>query len=214
MQSRILYSKARPFRMLLAGYLFFILAGTILLSLPIATKAEVPASLMDIFFTTVSAVTTSGLVVLDTPEYFSVFGQMVILVLIQICGLGYMVFVSFIILAIGRKITMGNTMLLKENVASPTYGDAFHFMKIAVIFTLIFEAVAAVVFFFAFRTVYPGIEAGYHAVFQAVSAFCTAGFTSLPGSFMGFADNKGLLFFAALVSICGGIGFFVLYDMY
>ncbi|MFP4466055.1 MAG: TrkH family potassium uptake protein [Candidatus Goldiibacteriota bacterium] len=214
MQNKILYSKASPFRMLLAGYLFFILAGMILLSLPAATKAEAPASLVDIFFTTVSAVTTSGLVVLETPEYFSVFGQMVILVLIQICGLGYMIFVSFIILAIGRKITMGNMMLLKENVTSPTYGDAFYFMKIAVIFTVIFEVVAAAVFFTVFRAEYSGLEAAYHAVFQAVSAFCTAGFTTLPDNFKVFADNSGLLFFGALISISGGIGFFVLFDLY
>ncbi|MBU1767743.1 MAG: Trk family potassium uptake protein, partial [Candidatus Omnitrophica bacterium] len=120
-----------------------IVTGTFLLSLPIATSGNVTQSFVDVLFTSTSAVTTTGLIVADTGKFYSLFGQTVILVLIQICGLGYMIFIALIILGVGGRISFNSRMLLNESLARPSSIDMLKFVKVVIVFTFIIELIGA-----------------------------------------------------------------------
>ncbi len=214
MAHMIMYSRFKPFRAIIAGYAMLIAAGTFLLMLPVSSAVHARQPMLDAFFTAVSAVTTTGLTLSDTAAYYSIFGQMVILVLIQICGLGYMIFVSMILMGFGRRSGVKNMMLIKESINSPTYESAVKFIKIAVIFTLVFELLGTLILFVSWQGKMGAGTALYQAFFHSVSAFCTAGFSTFENGLAGFNHDNTMYAVVTLLCFAGGIGFFVLYDFY
>jgi len=203
-----------PAQTLLMGFVLMIIAGVILLSLPIATVENTPQSFVDVLFTATSAVTTTGLIVADTGSFYSLFGQMVILALIQICGLGYLIFITLIILGVGGKVSMSNRVLLSESLAHPTSIDMIRFTKIVVIFTVVIEFVGAVLLSIYWMDYFPVNKAIYAGVFHSISAFCTAGFSIFRDSFIPWEKSFSFNIISVFIFTAGAIGFFVLYDIF
>ena len=211
---RKLLRKADPVRLLLTGFIFAILAGSILLTLPISSSRGVSQPFIDALFTATSAISTTGLVVVDTGSFYSVFGQIVILVLVQIGGLGYMVLIAFAVYAMGKRLSAPAVKMLEESITGVSFETAQRFAQLTIVFTFLFEFAGALILCLYWMRQFPVGHSIYLGIFHSISGFCTAGFGL-------FGDNlcscKGSLVVNVtiwLICIGGGIGFFVLIDTY
>jgi trk system potassium uptake protein TrkH len=206
--------KITPVQTLLMGYIVLTIAGAVLLTFPVSSSQNTSTSFVDALFTAASAISTTGLAVLDTGKYYSTFGQLVILLLIQIGGLGYMIFVAFIAIAAGYRFSLNGKQIFNESIARPGSLEIKKFVKAVVLFTLTFEFIGAVVLTVVFLDRGTLIDSAYSGIFHSISAFCTAGFSLYSDSFMSYSQNLLAHGIVALITIAGGIGFFVLYDLY
>lgn len=208
-RARIL--KIHPAVIVLASFLLVIIVGSIILKLPISTiNAEI--SWVDSFFTATSAVCVTGLVVVDTGSYFTIFGQCVILALIQIGGLGVMTISVALFRWIGRNISFRHRMVIQDLFAHTPREDIFSLIKSIMLFTFGVELLGAVFLTIHWSYEYSFSEAVYKAVFHSVSAFCNAGFALFPDSMVRYSDNVLLNVTICSLIVTGGIGFPVLYD--
>ncbi len=208
-----------PVRLLVLGYLAVILIGTILLILPFSSKEMGSASFMDALFTTVSASCVTGLIIRDTASYWSGFGQVVILCLIQIGGIGFMTVVFTIWKLGGKKIGLKERTFMQEAVSAPTLSGMGRLTSTILIGTLAFELLGAIVLSFRFVPDHgwgPGL---WMAVFTSVSAFCNAGFdlmgdkTGEFSSLTAYSGDPVVCLTVPLLIIIGGLGFFVWQDI-
>lgn len=199
---------------LVLGFVVIILIGAFLLMQPFSISEDKKISFLNALFTATSAVTTTGLIVVDTGGFFSRFGQSVILILFQIGGLGYMIFISLLMVGFGKKLSFGNVDLLHESIGRPSSEELVKFSKKIVIFTVFFEVVGVVLLTCYWRNFFILPEAIYTSLFHSVSAFCTAGFSLYPDSFTAYGSN--IFFNSSIILLCvaGGVGFFVLNDFY
>jgi trk system potassium uptake protein TrkH len=204
--------KAHPATLVLTSFLLVISLGALILKLPIATQSgHLPW--MDAFFTATSAVCVTGLVVVDTGSFFTLFGQAVILVLIQIGGLGVMTISVALFRWIGRNVSFRQRMVLQDLFAHTPREDIFSLVKSIVLFTLGAEALGAVFLTIHWTAEFPFLHAVYLAVFHSVSAFCNAGFALFSDSMMRYSDSLLLNIVLCVLIVVGGIGFPVLYDL-
>jgi len=208
------YSTLNPHRLLLLGFIFIIFAGAFLLSLPTASTSGNSQSFIDALFAATSAISTTGLTVVDLGSFYSLFGQIVILVLIQIGGLGYMIFVVTIVLQLGGKLSLGGKLILEESMSSPPYEEVYHFSKVVIFITFIFEFLGAVVLSLYWMRDFPIEYAIYLGIFHSVSAFCTAGFSLFPDNLSAYRDSIVINVMIDILCIVGSVGFFVIYDVY
>jgi trk system potassium uptake protein TrkH len=208
--SRIL--KAHPATLVLASFLLVITIGALLLNLPVCTKTG-GIQWVDALFTATSAVCVTGLVVVDTGACFTVPGQLVILALIQIGGLGVMTISVFLFRWIGRSISFRQRMVMQDLFAHTPREDIFSLVKSIVFLTLGAEAVGAVLLTIHWSREFAFSKALYTAVFHSVSAFCNAGFALFPDSMTRYSDNLMLNLTICSLIVIGGIGFPVLYDL-
>lgn len=202
--------------MLVIGFAAMIATGTVLLMLPLASRSGAWTSFVDALFTATSAVCVTGLVVVDTLDYWNLFGQLVILILIQLGGFGFMTSATIFLLALGRRIGLRERLLIRESVGLSQLGGLLRIVRSMAIFTVVTEVIGSAVFFIRFSSDYPLGEAVWKSVFQAVSAFNNAGF-DLFGSFRSIADyhNSPLVVLTtAILVILGGISFMVLRDVF
>lgn len=213
MLDRIKYwmQNANPVRIVAFGYLSYIIIGACLLVFPFARKVDV--SFLDNFFIAVSAVSTTGLVTISIFDSYTFFGQLVILVLIQIGGLGYMTFSSFVLISRKREIPCEVINISKTVFSIPKNFVIDKFIVSVVMFTFITEIIGAVFLYFVF------LDAGitnplWNAIFHSVSAFCTAGFSLFNNSFEGLHDNVWLNVVISILSLLGAIGFIVYVDVW
>lgn len=204
--------KAHPATLVLVSFLMAISLGTLMLELPIASRNG-SLELMDALFTATSAVCVTGLVVVDTGSYFSLFGQLVILVLIQIGGLGVMTISVSLFRWIGRSVSFRQRMVLQDLFAHTPRQDIFSLVKSIVLFTLSAEALGTVFLTLYWRTEFPFGHALYLAVFHSVSAFCNAGFALFSDSMVRYSDSLLLNTSLCILIVVGGIGFPVLYEL-
>lgn len=196
------------------GYLILLLIGTFLLMLPVASKSGEATSFFDALTTATSASCVTGLIVFDTFTHWSVFGQLVLLVLIQIGGLGYMTLITLCSVILGRRIGLVERGLLKESTNSLYLGGLISLTKKIIVGTVIFELSGAALLSIRFIDVF-GVKRGiYYSIFHSVSAFCNAGF-DLMGAIEPYSsvthfksDPLVLLTLSALIFL-GGIGFVV-----
>jgi len=207
------FRKSHPATVLLVSYLFAIGLGTCLLLMPYATVSR-NISLIDALFTATSAVCVTGLIVVDTGTYFSLFGQGIILALIQLGGLGIMTVSVTIFHLIGKKVLFHHRMAMQETFAHTPREDIYNLLKAIFIFTGIVEFFGAILLFLHWSREYPFEEAIYMSVFHTISAFCNAGFSLLSNSFMGFRGSLLLNLTICGLIILGGIGFPVVYEIY
>jgi len=214
MQRKFSLYKLTPSQSLLLGFILIILVGAFLLTLPIASSKGISQCFIDALFTATSAVTTTGLVVVDTGSFYSLFGQIVILILFQIGGLGYMIFIVLIVLGLGGRLSFGSRLLLRESLKRPTSVDMIKFVKMIVIFAAFFEIVGASLLSFYWMQYFPVSQAIYTGVFHSVSGFCTAGFGLFSDSLSSYQGSIFLNLVIVVICMAGGIGFFVLYDIY
>ncbi|MBX2990481.1 MAG: hypothetical protein KF749_04835 [Bacteroidetes bacterium] len=202
-----------PIQALFAGFVILILTGAVLLQLPLSAAEGQRISFLDALFTATSAVSTTGLATVDTGSNYSVFGQVVILLLFQVGGLGYMIFIALVTLGLGARLTITGRMLFSESIARPRTIEIKRFIKTVIVFTAFFEILGAAGLSLVFIQRVSFGEAVYSAVFHSVSAFCTAGFSLYADSFTANVGNASANLIIAVVTIAGGIGFFVLYDI-
>jgi len=204
---------------IMLGFIGLILIGAFLLSLPIANNDHNWLNFVDAFFTSTSAVCVTGLVVVDTAVQFTLFGQIVIMLLIQIGGLGIVALTSLIFLLLKKKINFNNRMLLKESLNRDTMQGVVLFIKKVIILTFIIEGIGALSLLYSTITYFANFWKGlFVAVFTSISCFCNAGFDIFGTEitqFMSlnpFAGNVLMQLPIMLLIVCGGIGFVVLID--
>ncbi len=204
--------KPSSFRIIITGFLAVILAGTLLLALPVSSKEGGWTAPSTALFTATSAVCVTGLVVRDTASYWSVFGQCVILALIQIGGLGVVSAAVFIAVISGKKISLLERSMLQECISAHQVGGIVRMTGFVFKTAFIMELAGAVVMIPAFCAGF-GLSGIWMAVFHSVSAFCNAGFdimgdkTGAFSSLTYFGDKFGVLVPVCLLIIVGGIGF-------
>lgn len=206
-----LVQKKDPVRVLSIGYLSYMVIGFFALCLPIAVTTSVP--ILDRFFIAVSAVSTTGLATIDPGSSFSFFGELVILFLIQLGGIGYMTFGSFIILQTGHRISAAREKMTRAAFPLPEALDVKVFLRSVILFTIAVEFLGAVALSLIFWS--EGIENPvWSGVFHSISAFCTAGFSLNSNSFESMSENFGLNFVISGLSILGAVGFIVMLDLW
>ncbi|MGM0409782.1 MAG: TrkH family potassium uptake protein [Bacillota bacterium] len=202
-----------PAQFLVLGYFTVILTGTILLALPIATTAPGSLGLIDSLFTATSATCVTGLIVVNTSSAFTVFGQVVIMVLIQIGGLGLMSMSTLMAFLIGKKITLKERLFIQEDLNQFGISGLVRLVQYVLAFTLVIEGSGAIFMFFRLIKEYPLVKAIYFSVFHSVSAFNNAGFDLFGNSLEGFTGSFIMNFAIMALIILGGIGFGVLTEM-
>lgn len=203
-------TRPSPVRYVACGYLVYMALGWALLSLPAAQ--QVPVAAVDALFIAVSAVSTTGLVSVDPGASFTFFGEFVILVLIQLGGLGFMTIGSFAWAALSRPAPLGERVARMVFSVSATQ-DVRRFLRRVVVFSLLVEAAGTLALYPLF--VAAGVEnPAWTALFTAVSAFCTAGFALFPDSLERFAADPLVLGIIAMVSLLGALGFLVVSELW
>jgi len=207
--------KLKPTQILAVGFAFLILMGGILLSLPAASKNGESIGLLNAFFTATSAVCVTGLVVVDTYTQFSFFGQLVIIVLIQMGGLGIMTMATLVFLLLGKKITLRERLVMQEALNQLTLSGLVKLTRRILLITLVFEGIGAMLLAVGF-TKYYGLGRGlYYGLFHAVSAFNNAGFDVVGGfrNLTPFVEDPIINVVIMSLIVCGGLGFSVIYDI-
>ncbi|MFF2175363.1 TrkH family potassium uptake protein [Lysinibacillus sp. NPDC058147] len=209
-------NKLNPPKILVLGFAVIILAGAFFLTLPIATADGNGLSFLDALFTATSATCVTGLVVVDTGTTFSIFGELVILFLIQIGGLGFMTFATLLFLLLGKKISLKERLLLKEAFNNVTIAGLVKLVKRILLFSGLIELIGGLILSIRFSFDMPVGKAFYFGFFHAISNFNNAGF-DLMGNFKSLTmyvdDPFVVLTICALITI-GGLGFIVINELY
>lgn len=205
----------RPEQVMALGFLLMIALGAVLLSLPFAAADGKSIGLGNGLFTATSAVCVTGLVTVDTGTTFSLFGQIVLLCLFQVGGLGFMIFTTLVLAALGRRITLKDRVLIRESMSASTLSGLVQLTAGYGLLALGIEGVGAIGFATRFIPRLGWAKGIWYSLWHAVSAFCNAGF-DLFGNFSSltqFADEPVVLLNAAMLIIMGGIGFAVMIDV-
>lgn len=204
-----------PARILILGFMILILLGSILLSLPVATVDNQGLNLVDAVFTSTSAVCVTGLVVVDIGTHLTFFGQLVILGLMQLGGLGFMSITTLIAIILSKKIGMRQRILIKESLNQLSTAGIIKLVKQVVIVTLLIQGIGAVILTGRFLPEVGLTKAVYYGVFHSVSAFVNAGFDLLGTfqSFTGYIDDWVIGLTLPFLIILGGFGFSVLIEI-
>lgn len=202
-------------RNLVYGFAAMIVVGTVLLMLPAASRSGLSSSAVDALFTATSSVCVTGLVVVDTLDHWSFFGQLVILILIQAGGFGYMTIATLFLVALGRRIGLREKLLVGESMGLSGIGEVRSLVRNLMLFALGVEAVGAAILFIQFSRDYTRVTAIWTSIFQSVSAFNNAGFDVLGGfqSLTAYHDNYLVVMTTAGLVIIGGLGFLVIQDV-
>jgi len=201
----------KPFQLLSLGFFSYVVFGLALLALPLSQSLPIP--LVDNLFTTVSAMSTTGLTTVSVADSYTFFGELVILILMQLGGLGYMTITSFIILSRKEKFSDVRHGVLSTQFALPQGFWISQFVGHVVVFTFAIEALGAIPLYFQFAKA--GIPNPlWSAIFHSVSSFATAGFSLNNNSLEGFRDNAAVNAVIGTLCYLGAIGFIVLQDAY
>lgn len=201
---------------LVYGFLGLIALGTILLILPVSSKSGEPTPLVDALFTATSAVCVTGLVVVDTADYWSFFGQGVILALIQLGGFGFMTSATLFLLAFGRRVGLRERLLIRESMGLGQLGGLVRIVRQMAIFTVAAEIAGAAVLYAGLAVDGSVGMSIWRSVFQSISAFNNAGFDVFGGhaSLSGFHGSVLVLLVTAFLIVMGGISYLVVADVF
>ena len=217
---QLLYGKKRlsSFQIIIMGFLLVILTGSLLLMLPVSTRSGEITSFPDALFTATSATCVTGLVVHDTVTYWSVFGQAVILLLIQIGGMGVVTIAVSIAAISGRKIGLMQRSTMQEAIAAPNIGGIVRLTGFILKSTILIEVSGALFLMPVFCREYDVLKGIWYAVFHSVSAFCNAGFDLMGGtqpysSLTGYYGNSFVNIVIIGLIVMGGIGFLTWEDI-
>lgn len=212
---KIIKTNLRPVQILVLGFAVIILLGAFLLMLPVATQGSEPVHFVDAFFTATSAVCVTGLVVVDTGTYWSTFGQVVILILIQIGGLGFMTMATSVSILLGKKIGLRNRLIMQEALNQFSIAGVIRLTRYVVLTTLGIEGIGAFLLSLRFIPQFGVLKGIYYAIFHSVSAFCNAGFDVMGGgvSLMNYVTDPLVNLVIVMLVVIGGLGFAVLADI-
>jgi len=201
-----------PTRLIIMGYLVVILTGALLLTLPVATQSGEATPFINALFTSTSAVCVTGLIVVNTAAHWSLFGQVVILVLIQIGGLGIMTLSTLAIVLIGKKILLSERLLIQQDLGHLTQSGLLKLVKYIITLTFVAEATGTLLLFYSLIGDKEPLTAAWHALFHSVSAFNNAGFDIFGDSLEGFTGNIVVNLTIISLIVLGGLGFTVIYQ--
>ncbi|MCC8435090.1 TrkH family potassium uptake protein [Brevibacillus sp. M2.1A] len=205
-----------PPKTLVLGFALIIFLGALLLTLPVATVDGVGLHWLDALFTATSATCVTGLVVVDTGTTFTTFGQLVILSLIQIGGLGFMTFATFFALIMRKRISLRERLILQESLNQMSIEGVVRLAKMILVFTALTEFIGGVLLSIRFAFDFPLKKAIYFGFFHAISNFNNAGF-DLMGEFASltaYVEDPLVNLVVCLMIILGGIGFIVVSEIY
>ena len=204
-----------PAQTIIIGFAAMILAGGVLLSLPVASESGRPTPFLTALFTATSATCVTGLVVVDTADHYSAFGEAVILALIQLGGFGYMTSWALFALILGWRIGLRQRIILSETHSLYDVGGVVRFTRRIVLLALGIEAIGAAVLTLRWLREVPVGRALYLGVFHSISAFNNAGFDLMGGfqSLRAFAGDPVITLTLAALIIIGGLGFSVLFNL-
>lgn len=211
--------KFSSIRIIAFGYMLFILVGALLLTLPFASSSGHSVGFFNALFTATSASCVTGLVVLDTATSWSLFGQTVIICLIQVGGLGFMTISTMFSILLKRRIGLRERMTMVESINNDNIGSILSLTKTIVIGTAIFEGAGALLLATRFIPEFGIAEGIRYSVFHAISAFCNAGFDLMGvyepySSLINHADDAVVMITLMALITIGGIGFFVWDDIH
>ena len=195
------------------SFLFVVLLGGGILSLPISSKAGEYTSFVDSLFTAISATCVTGLAVLDTSTYWSFFGQIIILILIQVGGLGFMTLVASIFLLLNQKVSMKSRTALQKTYSVSHLGFKKSLVLGILFISLIAEFIGAVLLSFIFIPEYGWVKGGWFSIFHSVSAYCNAGFDLFGNSLISYDHSPYIMLVISLLIVCGSLGFIVIMDL-
>ncbi|MBL6446882.1 ATPase [Fulvivirga sp. 29W222] len=203
-----------PALLFIGSFLLLILVGTALLMLPRATTEHL--SILEALFTSTSAVCVTGLIVVDTATRFTHFGQLIILILIQVGGLGIMTFTTFFGFFFKGASSYQNTLFIKEFINESKLSEILHTIVKVVVVTLLIEAIGAGFIYFSVADIFDTSQAIWYAVFHSISAFCNAGFSTMSNGLYEpvIRFQYGMQMIIAVLIFFGSIGFPVIFDVY
>jgi trk system potassium uptake protein TrkH len=212
------FEHLKPVQIIILGFLCVILAGTLLLMLPAASREAGSAGFADALFTATSATCVTGLIVQDTFSFWTPFGQAVILSLIQIGGLGVITVALSIAMLSGKKIGLIQRNIMQESISAPQISGIVKFTKFILLTTFGAEGIGALVMMPVFIRKFGLLKGIWFSVFHSVSAFCNAGFDLMGGeqkysSLTAFAGNPVVNITIMVLIIFGGIGFLTWMDL-
>ena len=197
----------------LLGFLAVILAGSLLLWLPISSATGKSVPYIDALFTSTTATCVTGLVTLPTVTTWSIFGQVIILLLIQIGGLGVITIATGILVMLGKKISIGNRILIQDSFNLNSMAGMVKFIKKVIIGTFVIEGIGALLYMTVFIPDF-GVKGIWISVFNSVSAFCNAGIDIISeNSLCDYTLNPVINLVTSFLIIAGGIGFIVWWDL-
>ncbi len=205
--------RSPPARLIALSFAGAIFVGTVLLWLPFTQRPDQQVSLLDALFTATSAVCVTGLEVTSTVLTFNRWGQIVILLLIKLGGLGLVTFGTLFALAFGRAVGYGARLLVAEQVSAPRLGGVLPLVRNIVLISLAVESVGALLMYPAFQQ-HGAAEGAFYAFFHSVSAFNNAGFSLYPDSLVRFVGNPRISLTITLLLVAGGLGFVVVSDLW
>ncbi|MGE7603563.1 TrkH family potassium uptake protein [Peribacillus sp. NPDC097675] len=209
---KLKYRQFNPSQLLVLVFLFFIILGTILLKLPFSTTTFV--SWTDALFTSTSAMTVTGLAVVDTGTAYTTFGQLVILMLIQVGGLGIMSFAVLIFMVLGKKIGFKGRLIIQQALNQTALGGVIKLVKNLFLYSFTIEIIAMLILAIRWVPEYGWGKGMYYSFFHSISAFNNAGFSIWSDNLMGYVGDPIVNLAISFLFILGGIGFTVLYDIW
>lgn len=215
MNEKLKWLTLSPPRILVLGFAAIIVLGTVLLMLPISSRTGESLGFIDALFTSTSATCVTGLVVVDTATTFSYFGEFVIMLLIQIGGLGFMTMATLFALAFKRRISLKDRLILQEAMNQSSMEGIVRLIRRVLLYSLIIEACGAVILMSRWAFDMPLGQAIYYGIFHAVAMFNNAGFDLFGGyrSLTGYVYDPVVNIVVMFLIVSGGIGFIVLSDL-
>lgn len=202
-----------PPRILALGFAGLILFGALLLNLPIASQNNESIGFINALFTSASSVCVTGLVVVNTAYHWTLFGQIVIIILIQMGGLGFMTIATIAALVIGKKITLKERLVIKEQLNQETMSGLVKLTKYVILSTFLIEGIGALLLSLRFVPIYGVSQGIWFSIFHSISAFCNAGFDILGESIVPFVGDYIINLTICALVILGGLGFSVYIDI-
>lgn len=208
--------KLKGVQILVLGFILVILTGAILLTLPISTASGEGTNFLDALFTSTSAVCVTGLVVVDTGSYWNMFGQTVIMILIEIGGLGFMSFTTLIAIVLGKKITLRERLILQDAMNTFNIQGLVKMVKYVLVFTVSVQFFGALLLSTQFVPKFGAAKGIFYSIFHSISAFCNAGFDVFgkSNSLMSYNTNLVVIMVISILIIIGGLGFTVWSELY
>ena len=208
--------KLKGVQILALGFIIVILVGAILLTLPISSVSGESTDFLDALFTSTSAVCVTVLVVVDTGSYWSMFGQTVIMILIEIGGLGFMSFTTLIAILLGKKITLRERLILQDAMNTFNIQGLVKMVRYVLVFTISVQFFGALLLSTQFVPQFGPGKGVFYSIFHSISAFCNAGFDVLGkgNSLMSFNNNIVIMMVISILIIIGGLGFTVWSELY
>lgn len=206
--------KKNPYLVFFFGFAIVIFIGAVLLSMPFASQSGKSVGFVNALFTATSATCVTGLVVVNTATHWTVFGKVVIIVLIQIGGLGVMTMTAMITFFIGKRISLKTRVLIMEERNVDELQGVVRLTKNILLYTFGIELVGAVLFSLVFIKDYGWIKGIGYSLFHAISSFCNAGFDLIGNSMINYVDNPIITLAVCGLIVIGGIGYYVFWDIY